>query len=245
MPFAESEAYTATQREARERIILEHMQLVRRIAHWFAGFIPRWIDPADLVSAGVIGLIKAVDRFDAERGVAFETFASHYIRGAIQDHLRSQDPLSYSARSKVRKLDRVSLELERRFLRTPHLSEVAAAAGCTEVEAADLMSRASTATLYSLDDLLARGIDEANPPGNSPPDILASLEKRQLLEVMVQLLRELPQVDRLVVTLYYYEGMKMKDIGAVLDVSESRVSQIHARSLALLRARLRERLETE
>lgn len=239
----ESSGYEAAVRGAREQRILEAMPLVRRIAHWFAAGVPRSVDPADLVSAGVVGLIRAVDLFEPERGASFETFASRHIRGAVLDHLRALDPLPYSTRVKVRRLDQAYLTLQRSLQRTPHLSELAAAAGCTEEEVSELMARASSATLYSLDALAEGGDELPAVCCDAAPDALTRLESGELQEILTRLITALPRPDRMVLSLYYYEGLKMKEIGMVLDVTESRVSQIHARAVTVLRAQVREILE--
>jgi RNA polymerase sigma factor FliA len=237
-------AYEGVRHAQREQQILDHMPLVKRIAHWFAAKVPRSVEPADLVSAGTMGLIRAVDSFQPERGVNFETFAARHIRGAVLDHLRAQDPLSYSTRVKVRNLDRAVAGLQQSLQREPTLAEVAAAAGCEVEEASTLMATASGATLYSLDELLEQGHAMAEPP-EAAPDALARLERHELREILGQLIGALPRTDRIVLALYYHEGLRMREIGTVLGVTESRVSQLHARAVAALRGRLREILEEQ
>jgi RNA polymerase sigma factor FliA len=196
-----------------------------------------------LVSAGTMGLIRAVDSFKPEHGVKFEIFAARHIRGAVIDHLRAQDPLSSATRTKVRQLDRAVAGLQQSLQREPTLEEVAATAGCSFEEASDLLATASAATLYSIEELLEHGPDL--PEGDTPAnvDVLTRMERHQLHTIVVRLIEELPRSDRLVLALYYHEGLRMKEIGTVLDVTESRVSQVHARAVATLRGRLRAILE--
>jgi len=234
--------YDGLRHAERERQILAHVPLVKRIAHWFAAKVPRSVDPADLVSAGMMGLIRAVDSFQVEHGADFEAFASRHIRGAVLDHLRAQDPLPYSTRVKVRRLDRAVAGLQQSLQREPTLAEVAAAAGCEIEEAYKLMATASGATLYSVEELLEHG-QELAERAEAGPDALARLERHELRDLVSRLLGELPHTDRIVLALYYYEGLRMKEIGTVLGVTESRVSQLHARAVAALRGRLRAILE--
>jgi RNA polymerase sigma factor for flagellar operon FliA len=188
-------------------------------------------------------LIKAVDDFDPARGAKLETYARYRIKGAILDELRKQDMLPYSTRSKLRGLDKAIHNLERTLGRYPSDREIANEAGITEDELSRLLSLATAIDLYSLDDILESGkVDVDMAAGQAraqQEDPLTRLEREEIARVMVEGLKELPRMERVVLGLYYYEGLRMKEIGEVLGVTESRISQIHSRAILLLRAKLR------
>ncbi len=237
--LVDTAAYQADVRATRERSILEHMGLVKRIAHAIAASVPRHVDASDLVSAGVVGLIHAVDGFDHSRGTCFEGFAKQYIRGAIKDHLRSLDPLPYSTRVKLRRIDAKTADLQQRLGRLPETAEIASEAGYSVAEVGELLDLASRSTLYSVEELLERTDGMPEKPDAGQADPLAQVEHHELQELVVRWIETLPREQRLVLTLYYYERLKMREIGAVLGVTESRISQIHSATVAALRARLR------
>jgi RNA polymerase sigma factor for flagellar operon FliA len=201
------------------------------------------VDVEDLISAGTVGLIKAVDDFNPAKGAKLETYARYRIKGAILDELRKQDMLPYSTRSKLRGLDRAIHNLERTLGRYPTDAEIAGEAGISEDELSRLLSTATAIDLYSLDDILENGDEDldlaADHATSQPEDPLSRLEREEVTRVMVDGLKSLPQMERVVLGLYYYEGLRMKEIGEVLGVSESRISQVHSRAILLLRARLR------
>ena len=229
--------------DPRDSTIEDHMWLVRCIAKSMADYLPQQVDVDDLVSAGTVGLIKAVDDFDPARGAKLETYARYRIKGAILDELRKQDMLPYSTRSKLRGLDRAIHNLERILGRYPTDREIAKEAGISEDDLSRLLATATAIDLYSLDDILESGDEEldaaASHAGIQQEDPLSKLEREEIALVMVEGLRELPQMERTVLGLYYYEGLRMKEIGEVIGVSESRISQIHSRAILLLRAKLR------
>jgi RNA polymerase sigma factor for flagellar operon FliA len=234
------EAYLTTSHAVREQRILESLPLVKRIAGAYAARVPNTVDAADLVSAGTLGLIRAVDEFDGERGVPFELFTSRRIRIAILDHLRSLDPLPYSTRVKLRRIESCMVVLQGSLKRMPTEGEIAEAAGFTPEQVSDLMAQASSLPLFSLDE--GQDADSgADPPAEDPAaDALSSIERLEMKEILAHRIRELPRTERLVLSLYYYEGLKMKEIGNFLGITESRVSQIHARAVTMLRAHVRE-----
>jgi RNA polymerase sigma factor for flagellar operon FliA len=190
-----------------------------------------------------VGLIRAVDDFDPARGAKLETYARYRIKGAILDELRQQDMLPYSTRYKLRGLDRAIQNLQKSLGRYPSDREIAEEAGISEDELSRLLSLAASIDLYSLDDILENGGEEvdvaAGPAGAREEDPLTKLEREEIARVMVEGLRQLPKMERTVLGLYYYEGLRMKEIGEVVGVSESRISQIHSRAILLLRAKLR------
>jgi RNA polymerase sigma factor for flagellar operon FliA len=228
----------------REEIIEEYIWLVRCIAKSIADGLPQSVEVEDLLSAGTLGLIKAVDDFDPARGVKLETYARFRIRGAILDELRRLDPLPYSTRSKLKLIERAIAELETKLGRAPGASEIAERIGLTAREISILLATASSADLYSLDELIAGGNESidiaAGGPSTSKANPLASLERKELERLLVEAIKELPRTDRVLLGLYYYEGLKMWEIGQVLGISESRVSQIHSKAIQTLRAKLNE-----
>ncbi len=233
------EGYRNTTLAARDQRILEGLPLVKQIAGVFSAKVPRTVDPEDLISAGTLGLIRAVDAFDPARGVEFSAFARYRIRGSILDHLRALDPLPYSTRVRLRRIESCMLALQASLGRTPTENEVAKAVGFTPEQVSDLMARASSLTLLSLDE----GQDSDNVQDHladeNGPDVLTAIERREMKEILADLIRELPRSERLILSLYYYEGLKMSEIGNLLGITESRVSQIHARAVTLLRAHVR------
>jgi len=230
----------------REEIVKQHLWLVRCIAQSIAEALPRSVDVADLISAGTVGLIRAIDEYDPSKGAKLETYARYKIRGAIFDELRKQDILPYSVRSKVKQIDRAISELERELGRYPEDDEIAERVGLEVGEISKLLAMAGTLDLYSLEELLENGeisfdmVEGENEDGLADP--LTRLEREELVKVLVNAIKELPETERTILGLYYYEGLRMKEIGEVLGISESRVSQIHSKAILFLRSRLRVRL---
>jgi RNA polymerase sigma factor for flagellar operon FliA len=229
--------------EERDQTIEGHMWLVKCIAKTIAESLPGQVDVDDLISAGTLGLIRAVDDFDPSRGAKLETYARYRIKGAIMDELRKQDMLPYSTRNKLRSLDEAIHNLERRLGRHPTDREIVEEAGISEEEMSRLLAVATAIDLYSLDDILEKGNENLkvapDHPAVQPEDPLSKLEREEITRVMVEGLKTLPRMERTVLGLYYYEGLRMKEIGDVLGVTESRISQIHSKAIFLLRARLR------
>lgn len=228
---------------ARDELITQYVWLVRCIAKSIADSLPRSVDVNDLMSAGTMGLIKAVDDFDPSRGVKIETYARFRIRGAILDELRSLDPLPYSTRSKLKQVERAIADLESSLGRSPNAAEIAEKMGLTPQEISILLATANSADLYSLDEM----IDEGNGSLNgvigelekSKSDPLMKLERNELENLLVEAIKELPKTERVILGLYYYEGLRMWEVGQVLGISESRVSQIHSSAISALRMKLK------
>jgi RNA polymerase sigma factor for flagellar operon FliA len=235
-------------REARERLILHYAPLVKFVAGRVAAGLPQNIEQSDLVSYGIFGLIDAIDKFDPARGYKFETYAISRIKGAIIDELRSIDWVPRSVRAKARAIERAYSKLENELRRTPEDREVAAELGMTEDELATILSQISFVGVVALDELLSASTDRSG--GATVGDTIAdrtnnpveAFESEEMRHVLADAINRMPDRERLVLTLYYYEGLTLAEIGSVLGVTESRVCQIHTKAIFQLRGRLSEPL---
>jgi RNA polymerase sigma factor for flagellar operon FliA len=229
--------------QAREALILQYSPLVKFVAGRVAVGLPRNVDQSDLVSNGIFGLIDAIDKFEPERGFKFETYAINRIKGAILDGLRALDWVPRSVRSRAREIERSMSELEHRLHRTPTDEELAAhmSTGVDAVRAT--LAEMSNLGLVALDELVGPDSSSsmsdfiADPSGVGPEAAFQAEETRHLLSDAIN---RLPDRERLVITLYYFEGLTLAEIGDVLGVTESRVCQIHAKSVLSLRNRMAE-----
>ena len=223
---------------SRDRLIVHYSPLVKFVAGRVGAGLPNSVDPGDLVSAGVFGLIDAVERFDPERGGKFETFAVPRIRGAVFDGLRALDWVPRSVRSHARELESAMQQLEHRLGRAPSDDELADHLRISAEELQKRLAAISSTTVGPLDRAIAAG---AEPKAmtqdgiDSPAGMVEDQEVRRLVRAET---RRLPERERMVVTLYYDEGLTLAEIGQVLGVTESRVSQIHTKAVLQLRARL-------
>ena len=226
----------------RNQLVQDHLWLVKHIARMVAARFPDTVDIDDVTSAGAVGLIKAADDFDPTREVKFETYARYRIRGSIMDDLRQQDALPHSKRSKLRQIEKAIEDLEGRLGRYPTEGEIAEKAGMSQEEISNLLASATSMDLYSLEALFERGDEdllESSELQARYPDPHTKLERKEIEALLTSAIRELPRMERIVLSLYYFNGLRMKEVGFVLDLSESRVSQIHANAILLLRGRLR------
>lgn len=226
--------------EARKDLIDHYSYLVKITSGRLGTMLPNGVDREDLISAGVIGLIKSVDQFDPTRDVKFETYAIALIRGAILEMLREEDWVPRSVREKLKALDRAMYKLEGQLGRPPTEQELAEALGTTTSEVSDLMVRMSRTNIYSLDDILPSGdsedpihfveliVDESANTGEQ-------VEGKEFRRLLAEAVDKLPDRERLVVALYHFEGLTFREIGGVLQVSESRVYQLHSQALNRLR----------
>lgn len=235
------------QRKDRDRLILHYAPLVKYVAGRVRSGLPNNVESADLVSYGMFGLIDAIDKFDLSRQIKFETYAINRIRGAIIDELRSLDWVPRSVRSKAKDLERAHAELEVELKRAPSERELAAKMGITKAELAKLMSRVSFTNVVALDDLTRGGSDRGDKmtlgdllEDPRAPDPEAEFETEEMKILLAEQITELPEREKVVLTLYYYERLTLAEIGSVLGVTESRVSQIHSKSLLDLRSRLQQ-----
>ncbi|MEK2494563.1 RNA polymerase sigma factor WhiG [Kitasatospora purpeofusca] len=235
---------TADQR-LREQLILHYSPLVKYVAGRVGVGLPSNVEQADFVSSGVFGLIDAIEKFDIERAIKFETYAISRIRGAIIDELRALDWIPRSVRQKAKAVERTYATLEARLRRTPTEPEVAAEMGIAIEDLHTIFSQLSLANVVALDELLhpvGDGGDRLSLmetlEDHGADDPVEVAEDRELRRLLAQAVNTLPEREKTVVTLYYYEGLTLAEIGQVLGVTESRVSQIHTKSVLQLRAKL-------
>ena len=226
----------------RDRLVLHYAPLVKYVAGRVGTGLPAHVDIADLVQSGVFGLWDAIDRFEPERGLKFETYAMQRIRGAILDELRAQDWVPRSVRSRAREVERALERLETRLQRSASDAEVAAELGITVAELREVYAQLQLTSVIALDELIAVGrggtsIAETLPDdaADEPGALLDSVESRRLL---VEAVSQLTDRDRVVVSLYYFENLTLAEIGRVLGVTESRVCQLHTRAVLRLRSKM-------
>lgn len=227
----------------REKLLVNYIPLAKQVAGRMIISLPRSVDLDELVSAGLMGLVKAIDRFDPEVGVKFETYAIPRIKGAIFDSLREMDWAPRSIRSKAKQVEEAVQKLTAKLGRTPEDAELAQALG-VDVEALyQVLDDASVITMMSLDDQMTSRqgdtislFEMVESEDNEGP--VFGVEREEIKKATVDALKKLPDQERLVIALYYYEELTLKEIGAVLEISESRVSQIHTKAILSLRALL-------
>ena len=229
---------------SRDALILKYTPYVKRMVGRFSGRIIRCLDREDLINAGIVGLIEAIDRYDASRDSAFITFATYRIRGAILSELRARDLCSRSARRRLRDMKETSLQLESKLGRPPEEDEVAAAMGIDMEEYHEIRHRAAI-SVVSFEELgVTAGGDRRRMIGElmdtDAMDGFAATGLKELTKILARAIAGLPKRDQLVVSLYYRDELTMKEIGRVLDISESRVSQLHTLAVLALREHLTE-----
>ena len=216
--------------ELRNRLVLQYAPLVKYVAGRVRSGLPDWADQAALTSDGVIGLMDAISKFEPSRGLQFQTYAVSRIRGAIIDGLRAADWVPRSVRNMIRDVERAKAALEARLGTSPTESEIALEMDISVRELRDIYTRASHTSVASLDELSEVG-DLAIASG----DVFEDGETRDALMTAVE---GLPERDRIIVALYYFEGFTLAEIGQVLGVTESRISQLHTKTTLALKERL-------
>jgi len=231
--------------KAREGLILHYSPLVKFVAGRMGVGLPRNVEQADLVSYGIFGLIDAIDKFDLERGFKFETYAVNRIKGAILDELRALDWVPRSVRARAREIQRSLAEMEHSLKRSVSDEELAAHMNLPLETLQDQLAEISTLGLVALDELLNTSERDSASVGDLLPDPraadpVAEFETDETRRALADAINRLNERDRLVVTLYYYEGLTLAEIGDVLGVTESRVCQIHTKSVMSLRNRMME-----
>ncbi len=235
--------YTAKGRLDVNTMLKQYSPLVRRLAHQMIAKLPANVEIDDLIQVGMIGLTDALSRFDSEQGVQFETFATQRIRGAMLDELRGSDYLSRGTRKQQRSIESAVHRLEQRLGRAPQESEIAAEMGLGLVEYQELLGKVRGTQLVYLEDM--SGDDGDNDfldrhvadEGLNP---LAQLQDHRMRQALIDAIKLLPEREQFVMSMYYEQDMNLKEIAAVLKVTESRVCQLHSQSIARLRVKLRE-----
>jgi RNA polymerase sigma factor for flagellar operon FliA len=226
----------------RDQLITEYLPYVKRIVHRIAVHLPSTIDIDDLMNVGVIGLIQAVDRYDPKRDNKFMTYAVFRIRGAVLSELRSRDFLSRANRRKIRDLENAHLKLEQKLGREVDDFEVAQEMGI-DIEQVHRTKQMSGISFISFEELGFSSKDEKEKLINylvdSDDDALAMTRLKELKAAVARAIEQLPEKERLVISLYYLDELTMKETGKVLNVTESRVSQIHSQAVMRLRAKLK------
>ncbi len=220
-----------------------YSSLVRRLAHQMIAKLPANVELDDLIQAGMIGLADALSRFDAAQGVQFETFATQRIRGAMLDELRGNDYLSRGTRKQQRSIEAAVHKLEQKMGRAPVESEIAAEMGMSLTEYQELLGKVRGTQLVYLEDMSgadgdADFLDRHVADENLNP--LAQLQDHRMRQALVDAIKLLPEREQYVMSMYYEHDMNLKEIAAVLKVTESRVCQLHSQSIARLRVKLRE-----
>ncbi len=236
-----------TARVPREQLLERYTPLVKYVVERLAVGLPKNVDHSDLRSAGVLGLLDAYDKFDAGKGTKFETYAVWRIKGAVLDQLRALDWASRSVRRKAREVDASMRRLDQRLGRQASEEEIAREAKMPLADYHRLMDQVRGAVLLSLDE--TRSPEDGDSLGladviedPSTPDVLAKIEEEETRQVLLETLNQLPEQERLVVALYYYEHMTLREIGLTLGISESRVSQVHSRAVQRLKGRVKRAL---
>ena len=228
---------------SREEIVHKYLHLVKYVAGRISINLPPNVEINDLINDGILGLIDAIEKYDDERGVKFETYAITRINGAILDALRALDWVPRAVRQRARELERVYQEIEVELGRAATEDEVAERMGLTTKELDTLMQKIRGTAVLSLEEFLP------NEKGYEIPlldtlkdlenDVTSAVEAREIKAALVRAVDDLPPQERTVISLYYFEGLTLKEIKGALNVSESRVSQIHAQAVIHLRAKLR------
>lgn len=234
---------TAPTREIRDTLIVHYSPLVKYVASRVAAGLPQNVEQADLVSYGIFGLIDAIDKFDPERGYKFETYAISRIKGAMLDELRSMDWVPRSVRTKAKRIEQANAKLESRLGRAPTDDEIASELGIDVSELDTMLSKISFVGVVALDEMLAGGdrgdsVTLGDTIADKSAGPVGSFEVEEMRQLLAESINTMTEREKIVLTLYYYEGLTLAEIGEVLGVTESRVCQIHTKSVLRLRSRL-------
>ena len=231
--------------ENREEVIIRYSPMIKYVANRIAMRLPPHIEVDDLISVGVLGLMDAISKYDSSRGAKFKTYAEFRVRGAILDELRAMDWVPRSIRQKASSVDKVVQSLQVKLSRSPEDQEVAKEMGISLEQFHTTLNETKSIPVFSLDDLgIAKDSGEQQSlldclAGKADADPQTQIRLTELKEIIAKAIDTLPEKERLMVSLYYYEELTMKEIGAVLEITESRVSQIHSKAVYRLRTKLK------
>ena len=234
--------YTAKGQLDRDALLRQHVPLVRRIAHHMIAKLPPNVELDDLIQVGMIGLAEALSRYQAAQGVQFETFATQRIRGAMLDELRDSDWMSRSSRKSQKDIEQALHRVEQRLGRSPLESEIAAELGMSLEDYQSLLGKVRGTQLVYLEDMHPDDGDEGfldRHVADASADPLAMLRDQRLRDALVRAIQALPEREQYIMGMYYEHDMNLKEIAAVLGVTESRVCQLHSQAVARLRTKMR------
>src|SRR5437764_179907 len=230
---------------ARDQLIVHYSPLVKYVASRVATGLPASVEQGDLVSYGIFGLIDAIEKFDPAREIKFETYAISRIRGAIIDELRAIDWIPRSVRSKAREVERAIGKLENDLRRPPTDGELAEELGVSIDDLQEMLNQINLVSVVALDELLSPGGEKGEKVSlvdtledADAPDPVMTFESQETRQILAKSVNILPERERLVITLYYYEGLTLAEIGSVLGVTESRVCQMHTKAVLELRNKM-------
>ncbi len=235
--------YTAKGQLDRNALIRQYQPLVRKLAHHMMAKLPPSVEVDDLIQVGLIGLSEALSRYEAAQGVQFETFATQRIRGAMLDELRENDWMSRGSRKSQKDIELAMRKLEHSLGRSPLESEIAAAMGLSLADYQSLLGKVRGTQLVYLEDMSRNGEDDDTFLDRHVADVEADplnmLRDQRLRAGLVAAIKGLPEREQFIMSMYYEQDMNLKEIAAVLDVTESRICQLHSQSIARLRAKMR------
>ncbi len=235
--------YTEKGQLDRSAMIKQYQPLVRRLAHYMMAKLPASVEVDDLIQVGLIGLADALSRYESSQGVQFETFATQRIRGAMLDELRGNDWMSRGSRKSQKEIETTMRRLEHRLGRSPIESEIATEMGMSLVDYQSLLGKVRGTQLVYLEDMSRNGEEDDSfldrHVADSEADPMNMLRDHRLRESLVAAIKSLPEREQYIMSMYYEQDMNLKEIAAVLDVTESRICQLHSQSIARLRAKMR------
>jgi len=236
--------YTAKGQLDRNALIKQYQPLVRKLAHHMMAKLPPSVEVDDLIQVGLMGLADALTRYEAAQGVQFETFATQRIRGAMLDELRENDWMSRGSRKSQKDIESAIRKVEHKLGRAPMESEIAQELGMSLPDYQSLLAKVRGTQLVYLEDMSGRNEDDDTyldrHVADAEADPLAMLRDQKLREALVAAIKLLPEREQYVMSMYYEQDMNLKEIAAVLEVTESRVCQLHSQSIARLRAKMRQ-----
>src|ERR1700730_511208 len=241
---------TSGDERARERLVVAYSPLVKYVAGRMGSGLPAHVEEADLISYGLGGLISAIERFDTGREIKFEPYAITRIRGAIIDELRTLDWVPRSVRARAREFERTNMKLEARYQRAPTDEEMAGELAISVEDFQEALLQISNSTIVALDELWNVSDSTGDQgslldtlPDRGAPDPEQLVDQSELRDRIADAIAALPEREKLVVALYYYENLTLREIGEVLGVTDSRVSQLHPKAVLRLRSKLQGELD--